>query len=247
MVRIVGCRVRLALKAAFASESSVLHVVGFERPPAECFSRAEIVAIKIFRFASAILQEALIPSPLASLPEQCREKRGGRRMKLTVDIGCPADEGSPRQSADRAPCGGTSNNALLPPAHSTGGMSVPSDLRVSITIVLTSVPTLTTVHATNVVLTGGGRRESWGILGALFLAGIGPGMWPRDDTALPAPRWLRGCYSTAVRRWPVPCRRGRRRRRGGPSGRLPSSWSCALPPVPCDGGVAARAPKSRGG
>lgn len=39
--------VSLALKAAFASESSVLHVAGFDRPPAESFSRAEIIAIEL--------------------------------------------------------------------------------------------------------------------------------------------------------------------------------------------------------
>jgi len=47
LLRIVGCRGRLALKAAFASESSVLHVAGFGRPPAESFSGAEIIAIEL--------------------------------------------------------------------------------------------------------------------------------------------------------------------------------------------------------
>jgi uncharacterized protein (TIGR02117 family) len=39
--------VRLALKAAFSSEGSVLHVAGFDPPPATYFSRAEIIAIEL--------------------------------------------------------------------------------------------------------------------------------------------------------------------------------------------------------
>ena len=39
--------VSLALKAAFASEASVLHVAGFDRPPAEHFAGAEIIAIEL--------------------------------------------------------------------------------------------------------------------------------------------------------------------------------------------------------
>jgi uncharacterized protein (TIGR02117 family) len=39
--------VRLALKAALASEASVLHVAGFDRTPAEHFPRAEIIAIEL--------------------------------------------------------------------------------------------------------------------------------------------------------------------------------------------------------
>ena len=39
--------VRLALKAALASEASVLHVAGFDRTPAEYFPRAEIIAIEL--------------------------------------------------------------------------------------------------------------------------------------------------------------------------------------------------------
>jgi uncharacterized protein (TIGR02117 family) len=41
--------VRLALKAAFSSEGSVLHVAGFDPPPATYFSRAEIIAIELSR------------------------------------------------------------------------------------------------------------------------------------------------------------------------------------------------------
>ncbi|HET7874668.1 MAG TPA: TIGR02117 family protein [Methylomirabilota bacterium] len=41
----------LALRAAFASEGSVLHVAGFDRAPAEYFPRAEIVAIDLSRQA----------------------------------------------------------------------------------------------------------------------------------------------------------------------------------------------------
>ena len=37
----------LALKAALASEASVLHVAGFDRTPAEYFPRAEIIAIEL--------------------------------------------------------------------------------------------------------------------------------------------------------------------------------------------------------
>ena len=39
--------VRLALKAAFSSEGSVLHVAGFDPPPPTYFSRAEIIAIEL--------------------------------------------------------------------------------------------------------------------------------------------------------------------------------------------------------
>jgi len=39
--------VSLALKAALASEASVLHVAGFDRTPAEYFPRAEIIAIEL--------------------------------------------------------------------------------------------------------------------------------------------------------------------------------------------------------
>jgi uncharacterized protein (TIGR02117 family) len=38
---------RLALKAAFNSEASVLHVAGFDPPPATYFSRGEIIAIEL--------------------------------------------------------------------------------------------------------------------------------------------------------------------------------------------------------
>ena len=37
----------LALRAAFASGGSVLHVAGLERPPPELFTRAEIVAVEL--------------------------------------------------------------------------------------------------------------------------------------------------------------------------------------------------------
>ena len=37
----------LALKAAFNSEASVLHVAGFDPPPATYFSRGEIIAIEL--------------------------------------------------------------------------------------------------------------------------------------------------------------------------------------------------------
>ena len=37
----------LALKAAFASEASVLHVTGFDRAPTEAFPGAEIIAIEL--------------------------------------------------------------------------------------------------------------------------------------------------------------------------------------------------------
>ncbi len=39
--------VKRALKAAFDSEGSVLHVAGFDRTPAEEFSRAEIIAVEL--------------------------------------------------------------------------------------------------------------------------------------------------------------------------------------------------------
>ena len=42
-----GWGVRLALKAAFSSEGSVLHLAGFDPPPATYFSRAEIIAIEV--------------------------------------------------------------------------------------------------------------------------------------------------------------------------------------------------------
>lgn len=41
--------VSLALKAAFASATSVLHVAGFDRPASESFPRAEIIAIELSR------------------------------------------------------------------------------------------------------------------------------------------------------------------------------------------------------
>ena len=55
---------RLALKAAFNSEASVLHVAGFDPPPATYFSRGEIIAIELSsrgvqalaRFVSAALR-----------------------------------------------------------------------------------------------------------------------------------------------------------------------------------------------
>lgn len=53
--------VRLALEASFASTGSVLHVAGFDRPPAEQFAHAEVIAIalttrgaeEVARFVSA--------------------------------------------------------------------------------------------------------------------------------------------------------------------------------------------------
>jgi uncharacterized protein (TIGR02117 family) len=39
--------VSLALKAAFTSEASVLHVAGFDRTPAEYFPRAEIIVVEL--------------------------------------------------------------------------------------------------------------------------------------------------------------------------------------------------------
>ena len=74
-------------------------------------------------------------------------------------------------------------------------------------------------------------RESLGIIGALLLARIEPGVWPRDDAALPAPRWLRGGATVP------PCVDGPCRVPGATEagvgdlpGRLPSSWSSCAPP-----------------
>lgn len=48
--------VALAIEASFASEGSVLHVTGLDRPPAEHFARAEITAVEL----SAPGAEALV-------------------------------------------------------------------------------------------------------------------------------------------------------------------------------------------
>ena len=47
--------VSLAIKAAFASDASALHVAGFDRPPGEAFPGADVVAIPISRRGAAAL------------------------------------------------------------------------------------------------------------------------------------------------------------------------------------------------